>query len=376
MLELKPTHILAAGQLARYVRPIAPGEPPYLFQRLDETGRLYNLEDDHASGGYLALVFVSDLLSNAVRHEVEAFESRAAAFEAARAKIVFITAQSSARANRDAKRALGLSFPVLADPGGFAFAAYGIHKRGTALTPTQMRSVVITPYRRIRRCWDIEMTKDHAANAEALIRNANLAEEASWAAPHPPVLAVPQVFSAEECGSLIREFETNGAFEVIPSQRAQPQDSFKMPVYEYDRQDRVDHVIADQKLLAFIDQRLKERLFPEIKRAFAFSVTRRENLAIARYAGERSGVELGHRDNRTGSFHRRFALSVSLNDEYEGGAIVFREFSNRGYRLAPGMALVFSSALLHEVEQITKGVRYNLLSHFFDDASAAQAGYR
>lgn len=376
MLDLKPTHILAADQLARYVRPIALGDPPYLFQRVDETGRLFNLGDDYASGGYLVLVFIPDLLSDVVRGEIEAFERRAAAFEAANAKTVFITAQSSARVNREAKRALNLSFPTLADPGGFAFAAYGLHKRGTTLTPTQMRSVVITHYRRIRCYWDIEMTKNHAAKAEAVIKDAKLADEAAWTAPHPPVLVVPQVFSPEECKTIIQEFESGGELEVVPSHRSRPKDSFKTPVYEYDRQDRVDHVIADAKLTGFIDQRLRDRVFPEIQRAFAFKVTRRESLAIARYVGARSGVEIGHRDNRSGSFHRRFALSVGLNEDYDGGAIVFREFSNRGYRLTAGAALVFSSSLLHEVEEITKGVRYNLLSHFFNEASAAEAGQR
>jgi len=376
MLKIQPTDILTADLMARNVRMIAPGDTPHLFTLSDETGRQLSLSEDHISGGYLVLVFVPDLTNKFVRSEIEAFEKQAAAFETANAKIVIITAQTSTRVNRDAKRELNISFPVLADPTGFVFSAYGNHKRGAALTPTQMRSVVLSPYRQIRCYWDIEMTKDHAAKAAALIDQAALAEETSWIAPHPPALVIPKVFSGEECAALIREFEANDQVQITTPKPSAQSAAFKIPVFDYNRQDRVDHVIADQKQLAFLDQRIHERIIPAIKRAFTFKVTRRENLAIARYAGPRSGVEVGHRDNISTATHRRFALSVGLNEDYEGGALVFREYANRGYRLPTGAAIVFSSSLLHEVEEITNGVRYNLLSHFFDDASAAEAGMK
>ncbi len=60
---------------------------------------------------------------------------------------------------------------------------------------------------------------------------------------------------------------------------------------------------------------------------------------------------------------------MSLNEEFEGGEIVFKEFSPRGYRPPAGTAMVFSSSLLHEVQETTKGIRYNLISHFFNEAA-------
>ena len=56
---------------------------------------------------------------------------------------------------------------------------------------------------------------------------------------------------------------------------------------------------------------------------------------------------------------------MSLNDDYEGGEITFGEFSPKGYRVPAGTAMVFSSSLLHEVQETTSGVRYNLISHLF-----------
>ena len=55
-----------------------------------------------------------------------------------------------------------------------------------------------------------------------------------------------------------------------------------------------------------------------------------------------------------------------------GGEIVFKEFSPRGYRAPAGTAMVFSSSLLHEVLETTKGVRYNLISHLFNEQSIAR----
>jgi predicted 2-oxoglutarate/Fe(II)-dependent dioxygenase YbiX len=70
--------------------------------------------------------------------------------------------------------------------------------------------------------------------------------------------------------------------------------------------------------------------------------------------------------------HRRFALSLNLNDDYEGGDVVFKEYNNVGYKGSAGAALIFSSALLHEVRETTRGVRYTLISHFFNDQSLQQ----
>lgn len=289
--------------------------------------------------------------------------------------MVIITSRSDAAMNRDAKRRLSIPYPILGDPRGFVFAAYGLHKISAGQSaPTKLRSIVITPNRQIQAILDIEMTSNHAEHTARLVTTAREQEKYSWAPPHAPVLIVPHVFSPDECKIIIGEFETRGGLRIDHPQASSNPQSFKVPVYDYDRQDRIDHVITDQKQIAFLDRRMQERVTPAIKKAFAFDVTRRENFSIARYSGPRSGVEIGHRDNTVNARHRRFALSVGLNDNYEGGELIFREYSNRGYRLDPGAALIFASSLLHEINETTNGVRYNLISHFFDDAAAAQSG--
>lgn len=204
-----------------------------------------------------------------------------------------------------------------------------------------------------------------------LVRNGQVVRsDASWQPDHPPVLLVPNVLSPEECTGLIESFETGGPFTVRPPRPGELPGDYKMPVYEHHRQDRVDHVIKDQNTLKFLDQRIFSRVTPQIQRAFAYEVTRREDLHIARYVGERGGNPMGHRDNvSAATAYRRFALSLNLNDDYQGGEVMFKEYGDLGYKSEPGTALVFSSALLHEVQETTKGIRYTLISHFFNEAS-------
>lgn len=369
MVELKPTFALAADALKRFVQPIEPGQPPFSIKLMDETNRWVDFSDDWLSGYALSVVFVADLADPESQRELIAFRDRAGAIAGRRGKVIVVCASSDAEANAACKAELGLPFPILGDAFGGAFAAYGLHKGADAVTPSKLRTVFITPYRRVRHIWDVEMQKDHARLASAALDQAAAAEEFKWSAPHAPVLVVPQVFTPDECAALIREFDQKGALRIDKPKPGEPAADYKLPTYEYSRQDRVDHVIKDPAICQMIDQRLHARVIPQIKHAYAFDVTRREDLHIARYSGPRGGNQIGHRDNKTATQHRCFALSVNLNEDFDGGEVVFREFSERGYKNPAGSAMVFSSSLLHEVLETTRGVRYNLISHFFNDAS-------
>jgi hypothetical protein len=176
--------------------------------------------------------------------------------------------------------------------------------------------------------------------------------------------------SPEECNQLIHSFETGGPFKVSPPSPQEKLSNYKMPIYEHNRQDRVDHIIKAPNTLAFLDQRMGMRVNPLVKKAFAFDITRREELHIARYVGARGGNQMGHRDNTSpATAYRRFAFSMNLNDNYEGGEVVFKEFNQHGYKTPPGTAIIFSSSLLHEVLETTKDTRYSLITHLFNDST-------
>lgn len=65
--------------------------------------------------------------------------------------------------------------------------------------------------------------------------------------------------------------------------------------------------------------------------------------------------------------HRRFALSIPLNDDFDGGGLAFPEFGRRSYTAAPGSAIVFSCSLLHRLEPVIRGTRYVFLTFLFDE---------
>jgi len=93
-----------------------------------------------------------------------------------------------------------------------------------------------------------------------------------------------------------------------------------------------------------------------------------EPFKVVCYDSATGGYFRRHRDNVTpDARHRRFALSINLNDDYQGGSLVFPEFGPEGYSPPRGGALVFSGELLHEATAVTAGKRYVLLSFLWGD---------
>ena len=96
-----------------------------------------------------------------------------------------------------------------------------------------------------------------------------------------------------------------------------------------------------------------------------------ERYIVSCYAAEDAGHFRAHRDNTTkGTAHRRFAVSINLNDDFDGGELSFPEYGHRGFKVPTGGAVVFSGALLHAVSPVTRGRRYAFLPFLYDDAAA------
>lgn len=193
---------------------------------------------------------------------------------------------------------------------------------------------------------------------------------ASEGVRHPPVLTVPHVFSAADCKLLIKRFRTEGNVYVEPGHgdKGMTQD-YKMRIPEYGRDDRIDHWVMNLAIVGFINEPLKRRFLPEVRKAFAYAITRHEPYRITKYEGARGGALHGHRDNsELHVAHRRFALSINLNrEEFEGGGLRFPEYGSQVYRPPSGRALLFLSSMLHEALHITKGRRFVLLGFMFGE---------
>ena len=97
-----------------------------------------------------------------------------------------------------------------------------------------------------------------------------------------------------------------------------------------------------------------------------------ERYVVACYDSADQAHFRAHRDNTTrGTAHRRFALSINLNGEFEGGELSFPEFGPRRYKPPAGCGVVFSCSLLHAVSPMRSGRRFAFLPFLYDEAAAA-----
>lgn len=370
MFDNRSTYEISANLIAEYIQPLSAGMPAFAFSALDEFGRSLNLNEDYLSGKHLVLVFLNTDDNTRNAEALKYFAEMRQVFEDANITIVAVAATNKKDSNFNLKQKSGFLWPITNDPSGAVFASYGLHK----MRGIDLRVVLITPQRQVRIWYDSPINIQQTLKEITDMANSlSASEDSRWSACHAPVLHIPNVFSEQECTRLIQGFNTQEGYYIRPPHAGEVAGNFKVPVYEHNRQDRVDQLVKNKSTLDFIDQRIAERIYPMIKKAFAYTVTRREDFHLARYVGAREGLHMGHRDvTATSMTHRRFAISLTLNSDYEGGKLVFNEYSPHGYQPATGSALIFSSLLLHEVTEITQGTRYCLISNLFNDDALKQ----
>jgi predicted 2-oxoglutarate/Fe(II)-dependent dioxygenase YbiX len=182
-----------------------------------------------------------------------------------------------------------------------------------------------------------------------------------------PVLILPRVFEPELCRRLIALHEADGG-----SFTGVMRDEGDRTVAVMDElKKRRDVLVRDSGLLAELKARIEGRLFPMMERAFSFRANHIERYVVSCYDAADGAVFHPHRDSTTqGTAHRRFACSINLNADFEGGDLRFGEYGPRTYRPPPGGAVVFSCAMLHEATRVTCGRRYAFLPFFYDEAGA------
>ncbi len=267
----------------------------------------------------------------------------------------------------NAARALdGLSLPatVLCADDGYAAAALGVSwDSAAASTPV----LVLDANQRVLAIFENDTATERA---KALLEDLDLFVTATTPRDTAPVLVLPRVFETEFCDELINVFHTrgneaSGVYSLVDGN----------PVHAVDSsvKRRFDHYVRDDDVITAIKRRIGARLLPEIHKAFCFQVTRLEEFKITCYRSSDRGVFKPHRDNYSPqTAHRRFALTLNLNDDYEGGALRFPEYGAHLYRPRRGEAIVFSCALLHEALEVSRGDRYVLVAFMYDDAGAKQ----
>ncbi|MBN8552774.1 MAG: 2OG-Fe(II) oxygenase [Caulobacterales bacterium] len=183
-----------------------------------------------------------------------------------------------------------------------------------------------------------------------------------------PVLLIPRIFEPDFCEALIDTYGTLGG---EPSGFMREIDGVTRLLSDTRHKRRSDALLPEGDLRERVRARIIRRLVPQIQRAFQYSATRMERHLIACYDSETGGYFRPHRDNTTkGTAHRRFAVSINLNQDFDGGELRFPEYGSRTYRPPLGGAVVFSCSLLHEATSVTRGKRYAFLPFLYDDDAA------
>jgi predicted 2-oxoglutarate/Fe(II)-dependent dioxygenase YbiX len=185
-----------------------------------------------------------------------------------------------------------------------------------------------------------------------------------------PVLIVPNVAPLELCQALIAQFEASPHSAGVMASFADGRAYAKLDEAKKRRRDF--ELGPEAPLYAEVLDMLSRRVAPEIKRAFKVEIANADRILIARY-DDTGGWFRRHRDDAAPhTAFREFAVSLNLNThDYEGGELLFPEFTDHRYSPPAGAAAVFSASLLHEAAPVLKGRRYVLLS--FLGSAAAQA---
>jgi len=209
----------------------------------------------------------------------------------------------------------------------------------------------------------------HAATVCNLVAGLPAVDDSAGVPLTAPVLIVPRVFDFPLCETLVRVFDQVGGDD---SGFLLDVDGKTARVVDYRLKRRADLAVAHPVLREAMRSQIVRRLVPAIERFFQFRATRMDRYIVSCYDSAVGAHFHRHRDNdNLGAQHRRFAVSINLNKDYDGGDLIFPEFGRRTYRAPVAGAAVFSCGALHQVTPMTRGKRYAFLAFMYGEADAA-----
>ena len=245
----------------------------------------------------------------------------------------------------------------LADYDGAISRSFGAHE--------MPRTVVLDPM--LRAVADIawDMPQGHAETVGNVLRGLPSVDDSAGVPLFAPALMVPRVFSFEICDFLVQFYEQQGGvdsgFQFDVAGKTTTLSDWRL-------KRRSDVAVVAPEVRELVRGQIVRRLLPAIEQFFQFRATRMDRYIVACYDSEVGGHFHRHRDNvNAGAQHRRFAVSINLNNNFEGCDLTFPEFGRKTYRPSEGGALVFSCGALHQVTPVTKGRRYAFLAFLYGE---------
>lgn len=342
------------------VVPLSPGEPAPWFSAAASANARDTVAFDELAGRYMVLFFFGGAARPDVAEAIAALARRHDVFGEKRAVLLGIT-KDPKDFERDCLRERNAGQLFLWDSNGGAARQYGL----AATNDAAFRPVafILSP---VLQIIDIVPFAEPAIFVERIGSRLSKLLATPTEVRDAPLLVVPHVFDRSFCDRLIGLYESAGGREIGSIEY---QDKV-VERFDPKFRKRFDWYISDEGTLQRTRELLERRLLPMVFRAFQFRTTRIERYLVGCYDAQTGGYFRPHRDNTAAIVaHRRFAVTINLNADYEGGRLGFPEFGDRTYGAAPGDAIVFSCSLLHEVTPVTRGRRYAFLSFFYDELS-------
>jgi len=231
------------------------------------------------------------------------------------------------------------------------------------------RTIVLDPMLRAVANIPWDHPDGHLNVLHGLLASLPRVDDAAGVPMNAPVLLIPRVFDFPFCELLVKLYDQMGGaesgFMLDVAGKTQT-------VIEHRLKRRRDLTLVTPELRQAVRDRIVRRLVPAVEMFFQFKATRMDRYIVACYDSEVGGHFFRHRDNvNAGAQHRRFAVTINLNNDYDGCDLQFPEFGRKVYKAPMGGAAVFSCGALHQVTPITRGKRYAFLAFLYGEADAA-----
>ena len=345
---------------------LTPGDPAPWFTQIASTNRRFTF--DTVAGRYIVLCFYGSLKDDAGRAAIEHVFAHRRHFDDQRVCLFGVSLDSSDQSDERLREDRpGVRF--FWDGDGLVSKLYGAVPRGWRLGDlAALRKfwMVLDPMLRVMRVFSLG--PDSNAALFAYLEQLPPPDRFAGLETPAPVLVLPNVFEADFCRRLISVYEQQGGEE---SGVMREVNGRTYGVQDHTHKRRRDCVIREEGLIQQIKARIVRRVNPEIRKVYSFHVTRMERYLVGCYAARDGGHFRPHRDNTTkATAHRRFAISINLNADFEGGEVSFPEYGRRQFKAPPGGALIFPGSILHAVARVRRGMRYAFLPFVYDEEAA------
>ncbi len=312
------------------------------------------------TGTPVALLVVDDLGGL----DREQFTALTMACKAASTAPVVVCGNAIAAATPLWSRLDGKDATLLLCDGERKFVPALLAQAGVALGPAgslRQRVIVLDPNQRVAATFDtrplLAAAESVAAVADGVRSNGGAGQVIGTAMA--PVLVLPRVFEPDFCAQVIRLWHKGDHKDSGVSSRYG-----NVGVLELKRTE--DYMVVEPMMQKAISDRLAWRIGPELIKVFAFDREFSFDAhVVLSYSAEGEHFFGAHRDNGAPTTaDRAFAVSLNLNDDFEGGELVFPEYA--GVKVSPpaGAAAVFSCSVLHQALPVTRGRRFVLTTFF------------